>query len=80
MAQYAYAKPPVYYYQIVDRRNLQFTNYPVFSVHTPQPPSAPAVENEGQAEGEQYDGGHNDEAGADDVGEVGEGRTSHCSN
>ena len=80
MAQYAYAKPPVFYYQTVDRRNLQFTNYPVFSVHTPQSPPAPAVENEGQAEGQQDDGGQDDVAGADDVGEVGEARMLRCSN
>ena len=72
---YAYAKPPVYYYQTIDRKNLQFTNYPVFSVHTPQPPPPdPTTEHDGQVTDEQHgDGGQHDEAAADDVGEVGEG-------
>lgn len=75
MAQYAYAKPPVFYYQTIDRRNLQFTNYPVFSVHNPQPPPpAPTIENEGQPASEHPEDGPEPEAAADDVGEVGEGQ------
>ena len=83
---FAYAKPPVYYYQTIDRTNLQFTKYPVFSVHTPQPPPPdPTTEHDEQVAGEQHDeqvadeqhddGGHGDEAAADDVGEVGEGKS-----
>lgn len=74
---YAYAKPPVYYYQTIDRTNLQFTKYPVFSVHTPQPPPPdPTTEHDEQVADEQHDdGGHGDEATADDVGEVGEGKS-----
>lgn len=77
---YAYAKPPVYYYQTIDRKNLQFTNYPVFSVHTPEPPPPdPAIEHDGQATDEQHgDDGH-DEAAVDDVGEVGEGNSGRRS-
>ena len=74
---FAYAKPPVYYYQTIDRTNLQFTKYPVFSVHTPQPPPPdPTTEHDEQVADEQHDdGGHGDEAAADDVGEVGEGKS-----
>ena len=74
MAQYGYAKPPVFYYQTIDRHSLQFTNYPVFSVHQPQPPPpTPAVENEGSGEDGQKDGGPDEDAAADDVGEIEEG-------
>ena len=72
---YAYAKPPVYYYQTIDRKNLQFTNYPVFSVHTPQsPPPDSTAEPDGQVTDEQHGGdGHDDEAAAGDAGEAGDG-------
>lgn len=44
MAQYAYAKPPPYYYQTFDRQSLQFTKFPVIkqtsSIPTESEPSA----------------------------------------
>ena len=74
---YAYAKPPVYYYQTIDRKNLQFTKYPLYSVHTPEPPPPPpdpAIEHDGQATDEQHG-----DVGHDDVGKVGEGNSGRRS-
>ena len=71
MTSYAYAKPPTYSYQTFDRRNLQFTNYPVFSVHTPEPPPPdPAADSEGHADDEQQAVGADDESAADKVGDI----------
>lgn len=45
MAQYAYAKTPVFCYQTFDRKSLKFTNHPVFQVYNPTPPEPPPEEN-----------------------------------
>lgn len=75
MNSYAYAKPPTYSYQTFDRRNLQFTNYPVFTVHTPEPlPPDTAAESEAHADDNQQDVGTGDESAADDVGEINDGK------
>ena len=75
MASYAYAKPPPFSYQTFDRRNLQFTKYPVISVHTPEPPAPdPPAASEAHADDEQQDVSPADEATADAVGETNGGK------
>ena len=49
MAQYAYAKPPPFYYQTFDRKSLQFTSHPVIK-QTPTPSSP--TETEPPADGD----------------------------